>query len=369
MPNHNHKDYYQILGVDKKATADEIKKAYRKLAREFHPDKAEEAKKKESEEKFKEISEAYEVLSDEKKRSDYDRGVKYFQSGGGFRPGADPGFGGFGDFGQFSDIFNMFGMGGRTRGYDMPERGRDLQYSVQISFEQAFSGASIKLNVTREAACTTCSGSGAKPGTFPKTCPSCGGSGQIAQNQGFFSISRPCPTCLGKGTVIDNLCPTCRGKGRSAKTEPVNIKIPAGVTDGARIRFPGKGEAGYKGGPPGDLYVITKVKPHPVFKRDGGDILMDLPLKFTEAALGAKIKVPTMSGAISLKIPAGTQDGQIFSLKGKGAPRLKGRGKGDMLIKAKISVPKNLKGEKKEILEKLAAIDKDNPRENLDKLV
>ncbi len=370
MPNHTRKDYYQILGVDKKATAEEIKKAYRKLAREYHPDKAEEAKKKESEEKFKEISEAYEVLSDEKKRSDYDRGVSYFTSGGP-AGGADPSFGGFGDFGQFSDIFNIFGMGGsaRGRGYDMPERGRDLQYSVQLSFDQAYNGASIKLNVTRESACTTCSGSGAKPGTSPRVCSSCGGSGQIAQNQGFFSISRPCPSCLGKGKIIESPCPTCKAKGRATKTEPVNVKIPPGVIDGSRIRFPGKGETGYRGGPSGDLYVITKVKAHPVFKRDGGDILMDLPLKFTEAALGAKIKVPTMGGAISLKIPPGTQDGQVFSLKGKGAPRLKGRGKGDMLIKAKIFVPKDVKGEKKEILEKLQAIDKDNPRENLDKLV
>ncbi|MDO8886560.1 molecular chaperone DnaJ [Candidatus Oleimmundimicrobium sp.] len=368
MPNRRSKDYYKILGVDKKATQDEIKKAYRKLAHKYHPDKAQEGEKKQAEEKFKEIAEAYEVLGNSKKRQEYDQGTRFFESG--FRPGADFGSGSSsGDFGQFTDIFDLFGMGKRGRSYEAPEKGRDLQYSIQLPFEQAISGASVKINIMREDICSNCKGTGAKPGTFPKNCPTCGGSGQVAQNQGFFSISRPCPQCLGRGVVIENPCPVCRGMGRAKKTEPFMVKIPAGVSDGSRIRFPRKGEAGLRGGPFGDLYIITKVRPHPIFKRDGSNILLDLPITFTEVALGTKVKVPTMNKSVSLKIPAGTQDGQVFRLKGKGAPRLKGLGKGDMLIKIKLVVPKKLSNEEKKLLEMLAEKHKENPRGHLEKFM
>ncbi len=368
MANRRRKDYYEILGVDKKSTQDEIKKSYRKLARKYHPDRASEGEKKKSEEKFKEISEAYEVLGNPKKRQEYDQGARFFESG--FRPGADFGFGApSGDFGQFSDIFDLFGTGKKRRGYEAPEKGRDLQYNVQLSFEQALKGAAVKINVMREKVCSNCGGTGAKPGTFPKKCPTCGGRGQIAQNQGFFSISRPCPQCLGRGVVIDNPCSVCRGTGRAKKTEPIAVKIPAGVTDGSRIRFPGKGEAGYRGGPHGDLYVITRVNSHSIFKRDGSNILLDLPISFTEAVLGTKVKVPTTNGVVSLKIPVGTQDGQVFRLKGKGAPRLKGMGKGDMLVKVRLVIPRKLDKEEKEILKKFAEKRKENPREHLKKFM
>ncbi|HDP69770.1 MAG TPA: molecular chaperone DnaJ [Actinobacteria bacterium] len=372
MTSRRRKDYYEILGIDKNAKQEDIKKAYRKLARKYHPDGVPEGEKKQAEEKFKEISEAYEVLGDLKKRQEYDQGVKFFESG--FRPGADsgPGFSfdfSFEDVGQFSDVFDLFGFGKKGHGYESPERGRDIQYNIQLSFEQALKGASVKINVVREDVCFKCGGTGAKAGTFPKKCLACGGRGQVAQNQGFFSITRPCPQCLGKGVVIDVPCPSCRGTGRAKKTESVTIKVPAGVTDGSKIRFPGKGEAGYKGGPAGDLYIITKVKPHPFFKRDGSNILLVLPITFTEASLGTKIKVPTTNGAVSLKIPAGTQEEQIFRLKGKGAPRLKGLGKGDMLIKIKIIIPKNLSVDEKEILKKFAEKNKDNPRKHLENLM
>ncbi len=368
MANRKRKDYYEILGVNKSATQDDIKKAYRKLARKYHPDKVSKGEKKQAEEKFKEISEAYEILGDPKKRQEYDQSVRFFESG--FQPGADFGSGqSFGDFSQFSDIFDLFGMGKRGRGYEAPERGRDLQYNVQLSFDQALKGAAIKLNIVREDVCSNCGGTGAKPGTYPKKCPTCGGRGQIAQNQGFFSISRPCPKCLGRGVVIDTPCPTCRGTGRAKKGEPITVKVPAGVTDGSRIRYPSKGEAGLRGGPLGDLYIITIIKPHAIFKRDGSNLSLDLPITFTEAVLGTKVKVPTTNRPVSLKIPAGTQDGQIFRLKGKGAPRLKGLGKGDMLIKVKVIVPKKLNSEEKKLLKIFAEKYGDSPRGHLEKFM
>ncbi len=351
MTDRRHKDYYEILGVDKNASQDEIKKTYRKLARKYHPDTAA-GDKKAAEEKFKEISEAYEVLSDPKKRQEYDQGVKFFETG--FRPGGFSGFRfdeTFSDFGRFTDIFDIFGFGERHAGETFrKQRGKDLYVSIQLSFKDAIKGAATRINVAKEVNCSKCGGSGAKPGTYPVACPECHGQGMIAVNQGFFSVSRTCRRCMGKGTVIENLCPNCRGTGRVKVTETVLVNIPSGVEDGTKIRFAGKGEAGFEGGPPGDLYIITKVTPHPFLKRSGSDILLDLPVIFTEAALGARVKVPATDGFVNLKIPPGTQDGQVFRLKGKGAPKVKGFGSGDMLVKVKIAVPVRINNKEKEIL-------------------
>lgn len=368
MNGRRYKDYYATLGVSRDASQEEIKKAYRKLARKHHPD-ANPQNKKEAEEKFKGISEAYEILGDPKKRRDYDQGVRFFETG--FRPGFDfRDFGferPFGDFGRFADLFDLFGFGGGA--YERaPERGKDLYYSIQLSFGDATRGAVTRINIPRQIMCSACGGSGARAGTVPRVCPECGGRGMVAQNQGFFSISRTCRRCMGQGTVIENPCPTCHGAGVTKETQPVTVKVPAGVENGTRIRFAGKGERGLRGGPPGDLYIITKVAPHPIFKRKGSDILLDLPLTFTEAALGAKVKVPTLNGEVSLKVPPGTQDGQVLRLRGKGAPEVKGLGKGDMLVVARIAVPRRLSPEERKILEEFAKVHRENPREHLEKL-
>lgn len=369
MTDRRHKDYYEILGVDKNASQSEIKKTYRKLARKYHPDTAA-GDKKAAEEKFKEISEAYEVLSDPKKRQEYDQGVKFFETG--FGPGGFSGFRfdeAFSDFGRFTDVFDIFGFGERHAGETFrKQRGKDLYVSIQLSFKDAIKGAATRINVAKEVNCSKCGGSGAKPGTYPVACPECHGQGMIAVNQGFFSVSRTCRRCMGKGTVIENPCDYCRGTGRTKVTEPLAVNIPAGVEDGAKIRFAGKGEAGFKGGPAGDLYVITKVAPHPIFKRAESNILLDLPVTFSEAALGTKTKVPTTDGFVTLKIPAGTQDGQILRLKGKGVPKIKGFGRGDMLVKIKVVIPTKLDAKEKEILEMFAKKHAENPRENLEKL-
>lgn len=352
------KNYYDILGVKKDASADEVKKAFRRLARKHHPDAGGD------EDRFKEINEAYEVLSDSEKRAQYDQYGQYF--GGGMPPGAGgaggwPGGAGGGfrvenvDLGDiFGDMFGG-GFGGRQHAGPQPRRGRDVQVDADLTFEQAFSGTSVKVNVERSETCSTCSGSGAKRGTSPTTCPMCKGSGSVSQGQGMFGFSRPCPRCSGSGQVIENPCPTCRGAGQVIRPEPVSVKVPAGATDGGKLRFQGKGESGVNGGPRGDLYVVTRVKPHAYYRRDGADVLLDLPVTVSEAALGTSVTVPTPDGGkVKLKVPPGTQDGRVFRVGGKGAPKLKGAGHGDLKVKAKLVVPEELSERERELFEQLA---------------
>lgn len=361
------KDYYETLGVPKSATADEIKKAYRRLARKHHPDAGG------SEDKFKEIGEAYDVLSDPEKRAQYDQFGAYF--GGNVPPGAGggpggatgwpggPQGGGFSysdvDLGDLGDLFgNLFsgGAGGAagTAGAAprSAQRGRDLTYEVTLTFDEALTGTSTKVDVQRTEACPTCHGSGAAPGTSPVTCPVCHGTGRAAQAQGMFSFSRPCPRCGGAGTIVEAPCTTCRGKGQVVRSKPITVQIPAGVTDGGKIRFKGKGEPGVGGGPSGDLYLVTRIKPHPYFTRDGADVVLELPITLTEAALGAQIEVPTPEGRVKIKVAPGTQDGKVYKLPKKGAPRLKGSGRGDMKVRVKVVVPKDLSAEQKDLLKR-----------------
>lgn len=354
------KDYYKILGVGKNAVKKDIKKAYRKLARECHPD----AKPgdKAAEERFKEISAAYEVLSDPKKRAEYDRQSEFAAAGGPGR-GAPPGgshdyftsdAGGFGSI--FEDIFQA--RPGRAEAV----RGDDLAYTISLGFKEAFTGSTKKIKIHRRKQCSTCGGSGAKPGSTPTVCPTCGGRGAIAQNQGFFSLSRACPACGGEGTIVKDHCPQCGGAGTLPEEKTVTVNIPAGIDDGAKLKYRGLGQAGKKGAPAGDLYIIVQVQPHPLFKRKGSNIHLDLPLKFTEAALGAAIKVPTVDGSVKLKIPPGTQSGQVFRVKGKGAAKAKGLGAGDLLVKVQVEVPKTLSPAEHELMVRLAGESKDDPR-------
>ncbi len=368
------KNYYDILGVKKDASADEIKKAFRRLARKHHPDAGG------SEEKFKELNEAYEVLSDTEKRAQYDQYGQYFA--GGVPPGAGapggagwPGGGGFsyqevdlGDLGDvFGSVFGGSGFGGatQTRG-KRAQRGRDLTYEITLDFDEALEGVSTKVDVQRAESCSVCKGSGAKPGTSPMTCPTCGGSGHVSQGQGLFGISRTCPRCRGSGTVIENPCTTCKGKGTVVRVKPVTVNVPPGVTDGGKLRFKGKGEPGQGGGPAGDLYVVTHIRKHPYFTRDGADVLMELPITMTEAALGTEVKIPVPGGGkVKLKIAPGTQDGTVQRITGKGAPRLKGKGTGDLKVKMKVVVPDALNTEQKELLKRFASSRSDDPRAHI----
>ncbi|MBS3908611.1 MAG: molecular chaperone DnaJ [Actinobacteria bacterium] len=363
-----YKDYYAVLGVSKNATRKEIKDAYRKLARKYHPD----ANKSDSttEEKFKEISEAYEVLKDAKKRKEYDEMGRYFGGpgpGGGRSTagGADQGF----SFNGFGDLFDLFGGGaGVGRGGARPQqtrtKGSDITYNVSLTFDEALKGKTVTLSVDREETCSSCGGTGAASGSGRVACAACGGRGVVADDQGIFSISRACPNCGGQGSIVERPCAACRGNGRIRAQKSETIKIPAGVADGSKLRFKGKGQAGLNGGPHGDLYVVAKVAKHPYFIRNGSDIQLDLPITFTEAALGASIEAPTVDGSVSLKIPAGTQEGRTFRLRGKGAPKLKGTGRGDMLAKVRITVPTELSGAEKELLVRFADARKEDPRKN-----
>ena len=355
------KDYYEILGVKKDATTDEIKKAFRKLARKHHPDAGG------SEERFKDINEAYEALSDSEKRKQYDQFGQYF--GGNVPPGAGatgagwpPGAGGathtnvdFGDL--FGDLLGGGGAGGfGGRGRSSARRGRDLTYDVKLSFDEALAGISTKVEVQRTEKCSTCKGSGAKPGTSPTKCPNCGGSGRTSKGQGMFAFSRTCPRCAGSGKIIESPCKTCRGTGKVTKLKPITVNVPPGATDGGKLRFSGKGEPGENGGPPGDLYVTTHIRKHPFFERKGSDIYLDLPVTVSEAALGAEITIPTPDGQkIKLKVKPGTQDDKVFRLSGKGAPKLKGKGKGDLKVRVKVVVPTKLNSEEKELLQRFAS--------------
>ncbi len=345
------RDYYETLGIDRSASQSDIKKAYRKLAVKYHPDKN--PGDKEAEDRFKEVSQAYEVLSDESKRRQYDQyGHEAFTRGGrGSAAGVDP-------FDIFSQVFgsgifdSFFGGGGRSA--SGPQSGSDLRYDLQIDFEDAVFGADREISIPRAETCSSCGGSGCEPGTSRRTCPHCRGAGQVSVAQGFFSIRQPCPHCAGTGEVVDHPCASCRGEGRIKRRKKIRIHIPAGVETGSRLRVSAEGEAGRRGGPPGDLYVVLHVKEHDLFKRDGEDLHCDVPIPFPIAALGGIVKVPTIGGAAELKIPAGTQTGSVFRLRGKGVPSVRGLGRGDQHVRIHVEVPTNLSGIQKTKLREFA---------------
>jgi len=353
------KDPYKTLGVDKKASDEEIKRAYRKLARRYHPDRNPDDKA--AEERFKEVQEAYSVLSDPEKRKAYDSGGIF---GGGFDPGAfrtgGGGFGGFGDI--LSDLFGGAGGRGGTRA---PEHGRDLETEVHISFDQAMEGAQVPVTVPLSAPCPTCLGTGARPGTQPTVCTRCQGRGVEAESQGLFSISQPCRQCGGTGTEIKDPCPTCQGSGRTRQVKRYRVNIPAGVRDGSRVRLAGKGESGPRGGPPGDLYVVTRVAESPIFTRKGDNLEVEVPITFPEAIRGATIEVPTLTGTKRIRVPPGTQHGTVQRLRGEGPPKLGGRGRGDIHYRLMIDVPRSLSREQREVVDELASVIDGNPREGL----
>jgi molecular chaperone DnaJ len=335
------RDPYTVLGVDKKASAEEIKKAYRKLARQYHPDRNPDDAR--AEERFKEISEANDLLADPEKRAAFDRGEGAF-GGRGPNPFAGGGFdGGIGDI-----LSNLFGggagagAGGARRARNAPERGRDLEAAIQISFDQAVQGAQVPLTIPVSERCTTCSGTGARPGTSPSVCPRCDGRGIESQGQGMFSISQPCSRCGGSGTVIESPCPTCKGTGATRGVKRLRVNIPAGVHDGSRIRLAGKGEAGLRGGPPGDLYVITHVSPSPVFTQKGQHLEVEVPLTVVEALRGAEVEVPTLSGRKTLRVAPGTSHGTVQRLRGEGPPKPNGKGNGDIHYRFVIELPDKL---------------------------
>lgn len=349
----NKRDYYEVLGISRDAQEQEIKSAYRKLALKYHPDKNHGDKN--AEERFKEAAEAYSVLSDPEKRARYDR---FGHSGmqGGFR-GFDPNI--FGDFGDILGEFFGFGdiFGGRRRGG--PERGADLRYDLKISFREAAFGLKTKIKIPRQETCSSCDGTGAPKGKPPVTCPACHGSGQVRYQQGFFSISRSCGQCNGTGRVITEPCETCRGKGRVHKQKVMEVKIPAGVDNGARLRIQGEGEAGSHNGPSGDLYVIIYVEEHPFFQRQENNIYCQVPISIAQAVLGSEIVVPTLEGEEKLKIPEGTQTGTVFRLRNKGIVNLGGRGHGDQFVTVNIVVPTKLTREQRQAFEKLAEVCED----------
>jgi len=347
------RDYYDVLGVSRNAGEQELKSAYRRLALQHHPDRNPD-RQAESEEKFKELTEAYSILVDPQKRAAYDRyGHAAFGAGGGYSPDFSSA-----DFSDFADIFgDFFGFGdifGRGRGRrPRPQRGADLRYDLEISFEEAANGLDTKVKIPRTEICSSCSGRGARKGSEPVTCAACGGRGQIRSTQGFFTIARTCPQCGGMGQVIREACPDCQGEGRVRKEKVLGIKIPAGVEDGTRLRVSGEGEAGYQGGPAGDLYVILKVRAHDYFERRGSDLYYTIPLSMAQATLGTEIKVPTLRGQERLRIPEGTQSGAVFRLRGKGFPRLDGHGPGDLYVTVHVVVPRHLTREQRRVIESL----------------
>jgi molecular chaperone DnaJ len=381
------KDYYQVLGVPKNATEAEVKKSYRKLAREHHPDAN--SGDASAEERFKEISAAYDVLGDAEKRKNYDQvrdmvASGYGRGGTGGGPGGPRGGGqrirvdgfpeGFdvADIGDLNDLLGGFfggagggaasGAGRRGRRRE-PTRGADLQTEVTLSFEEAMHGTTIPIEIKGPAPCPVCGGSGAEPGTSPMVCPECGGSGTIAVNQGLFSVARTCPRCSGSGRVIEHPCHECHGSGTVQRTRRFSVRIPAGVRDGARIKVGGRGEGGEPGAPAGDLYVVVHVRPHPLFGRKGADLTLDVPVTYPELALGAQVQVPTLNGPLTLKVPAGTEAGKTFRIRGKGAPKPKS-GHGDLLVTVRVDVPKKLSHESRELLERLRETEP-SPRDGL----
>jgi molecular chaperone DnaJ len=343
------RDYYDVLGVNRKANADELKSAFRKKAKELHPDRN--PGDKNAETQFKELNEAYDVLKDDQKRAAYDQfGHQAFEGGGGRGP---QGF----DFNatSFSDVFDdLFGefMGGRNRNPNRAQRGADLRYNIEITLEEAFTGKNATIRVPASATCEPCGGSGAEPGSKPQTCPTCAGVGKVRAQQGFFTIERSCPTCQGAGRIVKNPCKICNGAGRVQKEKTLNVAIPAGIEDGSKIRVTGEGEAGHRGGPKGDLYLFLSIAPHPIFKRDASQVHCRVPVSMTAAALGGSIDVPTLGGGkASIKIPEGSQSGKQFRLRGKGMPGLRGQGApGDMFVEIAVETPVNLTKKQQELL-------------------
>ncbi len=372
-PDWADKNFYEILGVEQKATPEEIKRAYRKLAQKLHPDANPDDPT--AEDRFKDVSEAYSTLSNAETRSEYDEFRRLVASGG-FRGG--PGAGGFGGGGSpfggqnirvedLSDLFgglgDVFG-GGRTRRAG-PTRGTDLRADLHLSFEDAVNGVTTTVAVRGEATCSRCHGSGAEPGTAVTTCPTCGGAGQISQNQGMFSFASPCPECRGSGKRIEQPCSNCRGRGTEMRTRQIKVKIPAGVKNGGTIRLRGKGTPGANGGPAGDLLVEVHVAPHDVFGRSGNNLLVTVPISYAEATLGTKVSVPTMNGSVTLKVPSGTPSGKTFRVRGKGVQPPKGK-PGDLLAKVEIAVPKRLSKDEKKLVEQLGTYDDDSIRSHLE---
>jgi molecular chaperone DnaJ len=355
LPSNVKRDYYEVLGVQRGATDQEIKSAYRKLALQFHPDRN--PNNPDAEEKFKEASEAYAILADAEKRGMYDRfghaGVGGAGAGGGFDATVFQDFSDiFGEFFGFGDLFGGGRGGRRTRA----QRGADLREDITIEFEEAVFGAEKKITYRKHEICETCGGSGSANGKAPMTCRSCGGRGQVRYQQGFFSIARTCPTCQGAGAVVSDPCTKCKGEGRVIQQKTIDAKIPAGVEDGTRIRFSGVGEAGIHGGPAGDLYVVLHVKEHSFFERHGNDLYCMVPISFTQAALGTEIPVPTLEGEHTLKIPEGTQSGTSFKLRSKGVPVLNGHGKGDLFIEVRVQTPTKLTKRQRELLQELQGL-------------
>ncbi len=340
------RDYYEVLGVSRGVSEQELKKAYRRVAMKHHPDRN--PGDKESEDKFKEASEAYEILSDSQKRAAYDQfGHAGVEGAGGMGGG---GFGSFSDI--FGDVFgDIFGGGGARRGG--PMRGADLRYTLELDLEDAVKGTTVKIKVPTLVTCNTCSGSGAKPGTSPTTCSTCGGHGQVRMQQGFFSVQQTCPTCRGKGKSISDPCRDCHGQGRVEETKTLSVKVPPGVDTGDRIRLAGEGEAGAEGGPAGDLYVQVAVKDHEFFQRDGRNLYCEVPISIFDACLGGELEVPTLDGRVKLKVPAETQTGKLFRLRGKGVTPVRGGPAGDLLCRVVLETPVNLSKKQKELLEEL----------------
>ena len=348
------RDYYEVLGVDRDADLNTIKRAYRKLAMKYHPDRNPDDK--EAAENFRDVTEAYEVLSDEEKRARYDRyghaGVdaqmQDFWGSGGFQDSHA-----FRDFGDlFGDVFgDIFGFGGGAR---HSNRGADLRYNLTLTLEETASGREVELEIPKHVQCDTCQGSGARPGTRPVPCSTCGGHGQVQMNQGFFAIRRTCPACQGAGTRIDSPCVSCGGSGRMKVSKKLKVKIPAGVYHGAQVRVGGEGEAGPQGGPPGDLYIVISIKEHPIFERDGPDLYCSMPITFPQAALGAEVEAPTLTGRVKIRIPAGTQDGKVFRLRGHGIKDVRSDRQGDLYVRMHIAVPKKLSARQEELLRQFA---------------
>ena len=353
---------YDVLGVPKTASDDEVKKAYRKLARQYHPDRN--PGDNGAEERFKDVQAAYDLLSDPEKRQAYDA----FGAAGARGGQAGPGFGGMRfeefNFGDLGDLLGgMFGGGGRRATNRQPIRGNDLEAHVRISFEDTLKGAQVRVPVEVETACSVCHGTGAEPGTAPVTCPQCGGRGVVSDSQGLFAFSQPCPRCRGNGTIVESPCRQCRGSGRERVTKRYAVKIPAGAKSGTRVRLKGKGEAGHNAGPAGDLFVVVDVEPSPLYERRGSDLVLDVPVTYAEAALGASVEIPTPEGPVSLKVPSGTESGKLLRVKGRGVPHLKGNGRGDLLARVKVTVPKKLTKAEREALEGYQKVSNEEPRE------